>query len=221
MGSCQMANEAARPQAFSSTESGTGGDSEGVGEPARSQPVTREPTADFATVYEDLFSFVWRTARRMGVADSALDDVCQDVFVVVHRRLPEFRGQSTLKTWVFGILMNVVQVHRRTVQRKSPRHASRETGIDPDSLADERYKQPDQRAASAEAARVAHELLAELADDQRAVFILAEIEEMPVTEVAHAVGANLNTVYARLRAARKNFALAARRYRAKDRWRLR
>jgi RNA polymerase sigma-70 factor (ECF subfamily) len=157
----------------------------------------------------------------MGVADSALDDVCQDVFVVVHRRLPEFRGQSTLKTWVFGILMNVVQVHRRTVQRKSPRHASRETGIDPDSLADERYKQPDQRAASAEAARVAHELLAELADDQRAVFILAEIEEMPVTEVAHAVGANLNTVYARLRAARKNFALAARRYRAKDRWRLR
>ena len=182
-------------------------------------PRTPAEALDFTEVYEECFPFVWRVARRMGVAPSALDDVCQDVFVVVHRRLSEFEGRSSLRTWVFGILMNVVQVHRRTLARKSPAHRAPGRLVDPEALVDQQ-RGPEEELSANEAVRVAHALLDQLDDDKRTVFVLAELEEMPVTEIARAVGANVNTVHARLRAARKKFSAAAKRHRAKDLWRL-
>ena len=176
--------------------------------------------ADFADVYDEHFAFVWRTARRMGVEPSALDDVCQEVFLVVHRRLGEFEGRSSLRTWLFGILMRVVGVHRRSLLRKSPAHRSTGELVDPDTLAD-RQQSPDEVVAATESVRIAHALLDQLDDDKRAAFVLSELEDMPVTEVAKAVGANVNTVYARLRAARQEFAAAAQRHRARDAWRFR
>jgi RNA polymerase sigma-70 factor (ECF subfamily) len=184
-------------------------------------PYARAPAEalDFGAVYDELFPFVWRVARRMGVAPSALDDVCQDVFVVVHRRLPEFEGRSSLRTWVFGILMNVVQVHRRTLARKSPAHRAPGKLVDAETLVDDQRGPEDELTAN-EAVRIAHALLDQLDDDKRTVFVLAELEEMPVTEIARAVRANVNTVHARLRAARRKFAAAAKRHRAKDLWRM-
>jgi RNA polymerase sigma-70 factor (ECF subfamily) len=179
--------------------------------------VLAEPTA-FTDVYDEYFAFVWRTARRMGVDPSALEDVCQEVFLVVHRRLGEFEGRSSLRTWLFGIVMRIVQVHRRSLSRKSPAHRSTGDLVDPDTLAD-RQQAPDEAVSGSEAVRIAHALLDQMHDDKRAVFILSELEDMPAAEVAEAVGANINTVYARLRAARQEFAAAAARQRARDRWR--
>ncbi len=173
---------------------------------------------DFTDVYDEYFAFVWRTARRMGVDSSALDDVCQEVFLVVHRRLGEFEGRSSLRTWLFGILMRVVQVHRRSLSRKSPAHRATGELVDPDTLADH-HRAPDEMATGTEAVRIAHALLDQMDDDKRAAFILSELEEMPAAELAEAVGANINTVYARLRAARQEFAAGAARHRARDRWR--
>ena len=76
-----------------------------------------DEASDFAAVYREYFPFVWRMARRLGVAPHALDDVCQDVFVVVHRRLGDFEGRSSLKSWIFGIVHNVALVHRRKLRR--------------------------------------------------------------------------------------------------------
>ena len=73
---------------------------------------------DFDAVYEDLVEFVWRTVRRMGVRAADADDVVQDVFVIVHRRLAEFEGRAQLKTWVFKILVHEVRHYWRTHQRK-------------------------------------------------------------------------------------------------------
>jgi len=175
---------------------------------------------DFDRLYDETFAFVWRTARRMGVPESALDDVCQDVFVAVHRRLAEFEGRSSVRTWVFGILMNVVLVHRRTLARKSPAHRSFGGVLDPDSVADERQG-PHEEVSDAEAVRIARWLLEQLDDEKRTVFILAELEEIPVPEIAEGLAVNVNTVHARLRAARRQFAAAAARHRARDRWRIR
>ena len=72
----------------------------------------------FDDVYVDHFDFVWRCLRSLGVPDDALDDAAQDVFVIVHRQLPGFRGESTLPTWLFGIIRNVASNQRRGAGRK-------------------------------------------------------------------------------------------------------
>jgi len=169
---------------------------------------------DFATVYEQQFSFVWRVARRLGVPDAALDDVCQDVFVIVHKRLGEFEGRSSIRTWVYGILHNVVLMWRRTSRRKDPERSE----IDPELIVDP-ANSPHELASGAQAARIAHAMLATLGDEKRTIFVLVELEGLSVPEAAEATGTNLNTAYARLRAARADFAAAVVRFQARERGR--
>jgi RNA polymerase sigma-70 factor (ECF subfamily) len=177
-------------------------------------------SVDFDSVYDQHFSFVWRMARRLGVAEEALDDVCQEVFVVVHRRLAEFEGRSSLKTWVFGILHNVVLVHLRSLGRKSPAHRSHAPLVDPETLVDAAAG-PYEQLSNAEASVIAQRILEQLDEEKRTVLVLVELEEMSVAEVAEAMGTNLNTTHARLRAARKQFTQAVTRYRAREQWRIR
>ena len=180
----------------------------------------RQGAIDFEGVYGEHFSFVWRMARRLGVADEALDDVCQEVFVVVHRRLHEFEGRSSLKTWVFGILHNVVLVHHRSLGRKSPAHRSAAPLVDPETLVDAAAG-PYEQLSNAQAGAIAQRLLDQVDEDKRTILVLVELEEMSVAEVSEAIGLNLNTTHARLRAARKQFTQAVTRYRAKEQWRIR
>jgi RNA polymerase sigma-70 factor (ECF subfamily) len=158
----------------------------------------------FAQVYDELFDFVWRSVRRLGVPPAGVDDAVQDVFVIVHRRLPEFEGRSSLKTWVFGIALRVARDHKRRDRRKG--------GHEPlDAAMPDHAPGPAEAAARAEAVRELDRLLASLDDDKRAVFVLAEIEELTAPEIAEALSIPVNTVYSRLRAARRDFeaALAA------------
>jgi RNA polymerase sigma-70 factor (ECF subfamily) len=155
----------------------------------------------FEQVYEATFDFVWRSLRRLGVPEAALDDAAQDVFVVVHRRLPEFAGRSSLKTWVFGIAQHVASDHRRLLRRKGG-HEQLDPTM-PDAAPD-----PAELTARAEAVRELDRVLAALDEDKRAVFILAELEQLTAPEIAEAVGVPLNTVYSRLRAARRAFEAA-------------
>ncbi|CAN95064.1 MULTISPECIES: RNA polymerase sigma factor [Sorangium] len=172
---------------------------------------------DFAEVYEELFPLVFRTVRRLVVDASAREDVCQEVFAVVHRRLPEFRGRSSLKTWVFGIVVNVVQAHRRSQRRQSPAHRGTGEIVDPEQLAGPSNLSPYEAMKRAEAARVVHNLLASLDEEKRVVLLLAELEELPASEIAQGIGVNVNTVYARLRAARQAFSDAVQRHHARIR----
>jgi len=181
-------------------------------------PAAADEQLDFEGVYEACFDFVWRNARRLGVPDAQVDDAVQEVFLVVHRRLSDFEGRSSVKTWIFGILVKVASDHRRSVRRKSP-HARGAEVVDADTVPDEGAN-PDERLARSEGVRLLHKLLDELDDDKRAVFVLAELEQMTAPEIAAALDLNLNTVYARLRAARHDFNQFALRERARDTWRL-
>ncbi|GAC1394794.1 MAG: hypothetical protein NVSMB47_04420 [Polyangiales bacterium] len=163
----------------------------------------------FAEVYASSFPFVWRTVRRLGVDPGAVDDVVQEVFLVVHRRLGDFEGRSTLKTWLYGIVRRVVHDHRRARARKP----AEPTG-DFDAIATDAAT-PHDDAEKAQAVRVLHALLGELDDDKREVFVLAELEQMSAPEIAEATATNANTVYTRLRAARKEFEAAVARHRAR------
>jgi RNA polymerase sigma-70 factor (ECF subfamily) len=178
-------------------------------------PATQAETLSFSATYEANFAFVWRSVRRLGVQEEAVDDVVQETFVIVHRRLAEFEGRSSLKTWIFGIVLRVVRDHRRSRRRKPLSAAA-----DADALADA-TQGPHERAEKAEAARALHAILDEMDDDKREVFVLAELEQMTAPEIADALSVPLNTVYSRLRAARQAFEASVARWRARDGWRLR
>lgn len=180
------------------------------------EPIRHVPTAipAFDELYQAHFPFVWRSAKRLGVRDESLDDAVQEVFVVVHRRLADFEGRSSLRTWLFGITLRVVRDHRRSARRRDPG-----CEVDPDTLR-ATGGGPVESAEKEEAVRLLHALLDELADDRREIFVMAELEQMTMPEIAEALAINLNTAYARLRTARQEFEQALARHRARDTWRL-
>jgi RNA polymerase sigma-70 factor (ECF subfamily) len=169
----------------------------------------QEPAPTFDALYEEHFDFVWRSLRRLGIPEHNLDDAVQDVFLVVHRRLNEFEGRSTVKTWLFGIALRVASVHRRSAARR-PTEPLIE---DPPEAAVPAAAETLTEAR--EAARLVHRLLDCLDEDRRAVFILSELEQMTAPEISAALGVNLNTVYSRLRLARRDFDAALSRHRAR------
>ena len=170
----------------------------------------------FDEVYEAHVEYLWRAARGMGVSPSAVDDVLQDLFVVVHRRLPEFEGRASMKTWLTRILVRVVSEHRRRFRRKESGHDE----LVEDSL-DTQQPTPEGQMARTEAVALLQGILAAMDEDQRVVFVLAEIEQLPVPEIAASLELNVNTVYSRLRLARKDYEKHLARIRAKDDWRQR
>jgi RNA polymerase sigma-70 factor, ECF subfamily len=173
-------------------------------------------TPSFEALYDRHFPYVWRSVQHLGVPASAADDVVQEIFIVVHGKLAGFEGRSSLKTWLYGITLRVARNHRA----KSRRHRQDTTEeIDAASAPDE--TRPDRRAEDAEAARIVHEILDTMDDEQRDTFVLAELEELSAPEIAEVCGAKVNTIYSRLRLARAAFAEAAARIRARDKWRTR
>lgn len=168
-------------------------------------------TMTLAEIYAAHFDFVWRNVQRLGVPPHAVDDAVQDVFLVVHRRLSEFEGRSSMRTWLFGILRRVARDHR-------PRH--REQITDParlDDLAGQVAAGQFESLAERQAADLVHAMLADLDDDKRDAFILIDMEHMSVPDAAEALHANVNTVYARIRAARTELGKALLRRRAEAR----
>jgi RNA polymerase sigma-70 factor (ECF subfamily) len=172
----------------------------------RPPPERAEERVDFAAVYGGYFRAIWRTLRRLGVPPSQLDDAAQDVFVVVHRRLPEFDGRS-LRGWLYAIAVRVASDYRRGRARQNGVPLS-ESLVDPGL-------DPGRSRELQESVQLLHTLLGELEEPKRAVFVLGELEELRVPEIAEALGQNLNTVYSRLRAARAEFEAALRRHRAR------
>jgi len=177
--------------------------------PTESEPVEPINPGDFATIYQSEFGFVWRTLQRLGVEKSGLDDAVQEVFVVVYRRLEIYDGRSSLRSWLFGIALRVAGQRRRTARRR-PEHAL------PVDLPAPECSDPHEFAENAEALRLVYALLDELEDDKRVVFMLAELEQMTAPEIAEVLGIKLNTVYSRLRAARRDFEAALAAHRARE-----
>jgi RNA polymerase sigma-70 factor (ECF subfamily) len=161
-------------------------------------------------IYEAHFDFVWRTARRLGAPELQVDDVVQEVFVVVQRRLHEFEGRSELKTWLFGITRRVVRAHLRKnarYKRTSPDEIA--------ELADLHTPDAEARVSADEHTRLLYALLGELDEEKRVVFVLSELEEMSGPAIAEALDLHISNVYARVRTARLAFEAALKRYRAR------
>ncbi len=156
---------------------------------------------DFHKVFEMHARYVWRTLSYLGVRSGDIEDVCQEVFVVVHRRLPEWEGRGDIRTWVYGICLRVASAYRRRAHRhhehlmaQPPEHSGSD---DPEAEVELRRRMNALDAA-----------LSQLDDERRAVFVLHEIEELPMREVAEILGCPLHTAYGRFYAARRHIASA-------------
>lgn len=170
---------------------------------------------DFDTLYETMVEYVWNAVCRMGVHDSDAEDVVQEIFVIIYRRLGEFEGRAQIKTWVFKIMVHVVQHYFRTHARR-PGDRATEKGTEIQALVAAQEKGPAGELERREALRVLDRLLGELDEDKRMVFVLAEVEQLTLAEIAEIVEANANTVASRLRVARREFDQTLLRFQARE-----
>jgi RNA polymerase sigma-70 factor, ECF subfamily len=158
----------------------------------------------FDQIYEEYLPYVWRTVLRMGIPEQYAEDATQEVFIVVHRQLGEFEGRSKVKTWLFSIAFRITREWLRRLRRARSEEL-------PAELSDDTGPGPFEGALRRQKLAVLYELLSTLDPDKREAFILGELEQMSVPEIAEVLGANINTVASRLRAARRAFEAAVQR----------
>jgi len=156
-------------------------------------------------IYREHWRYVWRCLRRMGIPDARLEDATQDVFIVAARNLATFEGRSSIGTWLYAIAFRVAQEHHR-------KHV-REQRPDPHFAAG--TQTPEDQVQRREAAATLHALLGDLDDEQRDVFVQIEVEGVAPADLAQASGISVNTVYSRLRLARRKLERALARHRAR------
>ena len=163
---------------------------------------------DAATVFREHGPYVHRILRRLGVHPSDVDDAFQEVFVIVHRKLGGLEKPSSMRAWVYGICIRVSAKYRRlrSCAREFAENAANEP-IEPTT--------PVEHLDAKRAREVLVAILDQLDDDKRSVFVLYELEERPMAEVAQIVGCPVQTAYTRLRTAREEVAEAVRRYQAR------
>jgi RNA polymerase sigma-70 factor (ECF subfamily) len=160
-----------------------------VGDAAAAKPSAQQ-------IFQEHGAYAWRALRYCGVAQADLQDACQEVFLVVHRRLPDFENRSSVRTWVYGICLRVAAQYRRRAHRRHEElmREPPETAVLPTQSTEIEGHQ---------ARAMLQNLLGTLDPAKREVFVLYEIEQLPMEEVAVVVGCPLRTAYSRLEAARK------------------
>jgi RNA polymerase sigma-70 factor (ECF subfamily) len=172
-----------------------------------------DPLLPFPEIYRAYFDFVWSSVRRLGVGEDAIDDVVQEVFVIIHSRLHTLQQPESLRSWIYGVVRRTVSGYHRS------RKAAGGKGLDVE-IVDETLRSteptPFERVERNDQVQLLARLLGEIGEAKREVFVLAEIEEMTVPEIAQALEIPLNTAYSRLRTARQEFEQALARHEASE-----
>jgi RNA polymerase sigma-70 factor (ECF subfamily) len=159
------------------------------------QTTRGQPT--LAELYEAHCGFVWRVVRRFGIDDAAAEDVVHEVFIVARRKLPTFEGRSSPASWLYGIARGVCANERRS-RARSRRRLELVPRPEPTASPEDAMRSEDTRT-------LVRVFLASLPEAQRRVFELADIEGMSGPEIAAVIDCPLNSVYSRLRLARRRF----------------
>ena len=161
---------------------------------------------DLATIFREHGPYVHTVLRSLGVHPADVDDAFQEVFVVLHRKLGAYENRGSLRAWVYGICVRVA------LRSRSRRRSAREVASDdvPEPIDP---MTPAEHLSEQQARRVLSTILDDLDDDKRAVFVLFELQELSMQEVAQSLECPIQTAYSRLRAAREEVELAVGRQR--------
>jgi RNA polymerase sigma-70 factor (ECF subfamily) len=159
-------------------------------------------------IYRMHVRLVGRWVVRLGGPAMDVEDTVQEVFTIAYARLPSFRGDSSMATWLFGITDKVVR-HRRRKQRWwrwLSGTADQTAGALPASGPD-----PLQAFEQVQAARSVYRLLDRLREGDRRVLILFELEELAADRVGELLGISAANARLRLHRARARFQRAHQR----------
>jgi RNA polymerase sigma-70 factor (ECF subfamily) len=156
----------------------------------------RAERLDFDRVYREHFRFVWSTLLRLGVPRDAVEDACQETFLVVHRRIDDFHADGSPRAWLFGIARRVAYRVRRS-QDRTRRKISALRGERPGS------KPLEDAVAQQQLSALLLDALDELDDDKREALSLHVFEELSGPEVAAMLGLKVDTAYSRIKAGRR------------------
>ena len=146
----------------------------------------------FDAIFREHFDYVWRAARTLAGRGLA-DDITQEVFLLLRRKLEDYDGTS-LRAWLYGLTRNVARNALRGQGRRDRRHRTAMRAVPPDAT--HRWVEIH------EAADLMERFLSRLPPPQREAFMLKELEELTAAEIAEAIGVPLQTVYSRVRAAK-------------------
>jgi RNA polymerase sigma-70 factor (ECF subfamily) len=180
----------------------------------KSSPSPQEQTGlelpTFRAIFDDELDYVWSSLRRLGVREADLLDQAQEVFVVVHSLFDDYDPTLPIRPWLFAIAFRVASRYRSLA--RNVREVLHDQPIEPV----DRAPQADQLLETEQARELLMEAIQGIDLPRRAVFILSEIEERPMAEIADSLHIPVNTAYSRLRLARQDFAAAVVRIRARD-----
>ncbi|WP_437490361.1 sigma-70 family RNA polymerase sigma factor [Sorangium sp. So ce1014] len=180
--------------------------------PAAVPPESRVAAGRLAALVAEHSAFVWRSLVRLGVPRADAEDAVQQVFLVVARRLGDIElGRES--AFLFGTALRVASRARRTQQRRrevleeEPRDS-----VDP-------APDPEEMMDRARARAALDAILDTMPLDLRAVFVLFELEQMTMANIAVMLELPAGTVASRLRRAREHFQAAVRRLEARAHFR--
>jgi RNA polymerase sigma-70 factor (ECF subfamily) len=155
---------------------------------------------DIAAAFRRHRRDIERWAARMGGPLVDADDVMQEVMMVAHARLPEFRHEAQLRTWLFKTTQNIAGTHRRRERRRRwLRGMSLDYAVEVQAHGPSALEEMERREAAAEV----YSALDRLAEKYRSVVILFEIEGLSGEEIAALTGTNLATVWVHLHRGRQ------------------
>jgi RNA polymerase sigma-70 factor (ECF subfamily) len=163
------------------------------------------PTAEH--VFEQYAAWVSRLARRLLDNDADADDVTQDVFLQVVRKLPSFRGEAAFPTWLYRVTVNAALTHRR---KRAARREQSVREFPQDFLKDgsrhpslrRALTDPEKQVFDQERHRLIEAAIARLPEIYRRVYELADVAELPNTKIAGMLGLSVAAVKSRLHRAR-------------------
>ncbi|HUF40153.1 MAG TPA: RNA polymerase sigma factor [Anaerolineales bacterium] len=157
-------------------------------------------TPDIETLVRAYYPDVLRLA--MSLLDDASDaeDAAQETFIAAAAGLDGFRGDSKIKTWLFGIAINVCRAQRRKLARRNRLQGALQVIA---RLAS-RSQSPEQAAVRNETGERLRAAVAALDEKHRVPIVLFYLHDLPVPEIARILGTRTGTVYSRLHYARKH-----------------
>jgi RNA polymerase sigma-70 factor (ECF subfamily) len=148
---------------------------------------------------------LYRTARALGFDQADAEDLTQDVFVTFLATLDKFEGRSSVSTWLIGILYRKAQERRRVASRTvphDPADAVFESWFDTSGKWKQHPAPPDERLGSREAAAGIAACLSALPAQQREVFQLRQVDELPAAEASNVLGLSITHIGVLLHRAR-------------------
>jgi RNA polymerase sigma-70 factor (ECF subfamily) len=167
-------------------------------------PLALVDGVDLGRVYREHAGQVARWAQRLLGPRAEIEDVLHEVFLVAHRRWPEFRGDAQITTWLYAITQKVVWDVRRK-HRWRRWLGLRPTTDDVASGMTTDIPTPLRALEGRRAALLTYRLLDKLPEAERTALILFELEGLSGEEIAALTGEPIGTIWVRLHRARARF----------------